>query len=123
MSDGQLKILIVDDELGRELLTQLLEEEYTVFSATNGGQCMEIVRSEQPDMMLIEPTLPLIEGYDLISEVRQSEAGRDIPILAITAAGMPDDEERAREAGCNEFILKPIEEDSLKALIKERMGG
>ena len=122
MAEGRKKVMIVDDELGKDLLTQLLEDEYDVFTGGNMAQCLEIVRKERPDILLTELTLPLLNGWDLVERIRATEEGRDMPVIAVTAAGMPDDEERAREVGCNEFILKPIDEVDLMGRIAALVG-
>ena len=122
MADNRKKVLIVDEVMGRELLVQILEDDYEVFPSDRESRCLEIVETERPDLLLIEPVLPLIRGYELIQKIRQTEAGREIAIVAITAAGMPDDEERAREAGCNAFMLKPIDEGELMEEIEALLG-
>ncbi len=122
MSEQKRKALVVDETMGRELLVQILEDDYQVFPTDRESRALEIVETERPDVVLIEPTLPLVRGYELIQKIRQTEAGREIPIIAITAAGMPDDEERAREAGCNAFMLKPIDEGELMEEIEALLG-
>ena len=122
MAEGRKKLMVIDDELGRELLVQLFEDDYDVVTVTQGGTALEQVRTEQPDLILLEPVLPLLDGLGLASQVRQIETLREVPILAVTAAGMPDDEERAREAGCNDFIIKPIDEEDLRERIQRFLG-
>ena len=122
MSEDRKKVLIVDEVMGRELLVQILEDDFQVFPSDREARCLEIVETERPDLVLIEPTLPLVRGYELIQKIRQTEAGGEIAIIAITAAGMPDDEERAREAGCNAFMLKPIDEGELMEEIRALLG-
>ena len=90
MSEQKRKALVVDETMGRELLVQILEDDYQVFPTDRESRALEIVETERPDVVLIEPTLPLVRGYELIQKIRQTEAGREIPIIAITAAGMPD---------------------------------
>ena len=123
MAEGRKKIMIVDDELGKDLLIQLLEDDYDLCTGGNMAQSLETVRKERPDMLLTELTLPLLNGWDLVDRIRDMEEGKNMTVIAVTAAGMPDDEERAREVGCNEFVLKPINDEALLLRIEELLGG
>ena len=123
MGDDKLKVLVVDDEITRDLMDQLLEDEYTVVGANTGDQGLEMASAERPGLILTELTLLGMSGWDMVAQIRKLEGFQDVPIIAITAAGMPDDEERAMEAGCNDFILKPVDEDELKERIRQVLGN
>ncbi len=123
MSQPKKKIAIIDDELGRSLLAQLLEDDFEVLEVTLASTALNTLRSEHPDMLLIEPTLPTIDCYELIRRLLATDGFQDMPVIAITAARMPDDEERADDAGCKDFILKPIDEDDLRERMGKLLGG
>jgi len=117
------KILIVEDvDFNRDLLVQLLEEEYKLVEAVDGREGLEKARSEQPDLILMDITIPEISGYDLAPLIRQSEGLGDVPIIAVTAHAMAGDEEKVMAAGCSAYISKPIDEDLLLDKIEELIG-
>jgi two-component system, cell cycle response regulator DivK len=108
------KILIVEDvELNRDLLIQLLEEEYELSIATDGAAGVAKASSERPDVILMDLTLPIITGWEATRRIKADPAVGHIPIIALTAHAMSGDEEKARAAGCDDFLTKPIDEDLL----------
>ena len=114
-------VLIVEDvALNRDLLEQLLEDDYELLSADDGAQGVEIAASERPDLILMDLSLPVVDGWEA---TRQIKARHDIPIIALTAHVMPGDEEKARAAGCDGYLTKPIDEDLLYELINRFLGG
>lgn len=117
------KILIVEDvEWNRDLLTQLLEEDYTVVQAGDGLQGLKCAEEEHPDLILMDLSLPKMDGWELASRIRSTESIRDVPIIAVTAHAMTGDEERALQAGCNDYIPKPIDEDRLLDKVRTLIG-
>ena len=112
------KILIVEDvEMNRDLLVQLLEDDYELAEATDGRQGLEMAVEVKPDLILLDMMLPEMDGYEVTRGVRQHEEIKDTPIIAVTAHAMAGDEEKALEAGCNDYISKPIDEDELWAKV------
>src|SRR5437763_14552981 len=106
------RILIVEDvELNRDLLTQLLEEDYELVSAADGAAGVEKATSEQPDLILMDLSLPVIDGWEATRRIKAAAATAAIPIIALTAHAMSGDEEKARAAGCDDFMTKPIDEE------------
>jgi two-component system, cell cycle response regulator DivK len=117
------KILIVEDvELNRDLLTQLLEDEYELASAADGAAGVEKAASEQPDLILMDLSLPVIDGWEATRRIKAAVATAAIPIIALTAHAMSGDEEKARAAGCDDFMTKPINEELLFAKIRRWLG-
>jgi len=117
------KILIIEDvEWNRDLLVQILEEDYELVEAANGTEGLDKAQSESPDLILMDMSLPEMDGWELAGKIRQTEAGKDVPIIAVTAHAMAGDEERALEAGCNGYVAKPIDEDVLLDTIQELLG-
>jgi CheY-like chemotaxis protein len=105
------KILIVeDDEFSRDLLTQLLEDDYEILPAADGATCIEMAKRERPDLILMDLSLPVIDGWEATRRIKMNASLKSIPIIAITAHTMPQDEEKTRDAGCDDYITKPIDE-------------
>ena len=116
------KILIVEDvEMNRDLLVQLLEEEYELVEATNGKEGLEAAGRERPDLILLDISLPEMDGWEVTRRVRADEALQHIPIIAVTAHAMAGDEEKAYAEGCSAYLSKPIDEDELWAKVAEHI--
>jgi CheY-like chemotaxis protein len=108
------RILIVEDvALNRDLLTQLLEDDYDLVVAVDGAAGVAMAVSHQPDLILMDLSLPLLDGWEATRCIKANAATADIPVVAITANAMSGDEERAKAAGCDDFMTKPIDEDLL----------
>ena len=104
------RILVVEDvELNRDLLVQLLEDEYEVLTAADGAAGVELARRERPDLILMDLSLPVVDGWEATRRLKGADATRAIPIIALTAHAMSGDRERALEAGCDDYDTKPIE--------------
>ena len=117
------KILIVEDiEWNRDLLAQILEEDYEVVEAEDGAKGLEAAKQERPDLIIMDISLPEINGWDLAPMIRQSEGIEGVPIIAATAHAMAGDEARCREVGCNDYVSKPIDEDELMEKIEALIG-
>ena len=118
------KILIVEDvEFNRDLLVQLLEDEHDIVTAEDGEQGIEMARSERPDLILMDMSLPVIDGWEATRRIKADADIAAIPVLALTAHAMRGDEEKARACGCDDYLTKPIDEDLLFARIEHHLGG
>lgn len=114
------KILIVEDmALNRDLLEQLLEDNYQVITAVDGASGCETAEREKPDLILMDLSLPVMDGWDATRRIKASAGVRHIPIIALTAHAMRGDEEKALAVGCDAYLSKPIDEDRLYALIDQ----
>ena len=112
-------ILLVEDiDLNRDLIEQLLEDDYRVITAADGAQGIEMARTERPDLILMDMSLPEIDGWEATRRLKADPATAAVPIVALTAHAMQGDEERARAAGCDDYITKPIDEDLLFAKLR-----
>lgn len=110
------KILIVEDvDLNVELLVQLLEDEYALVTAENGAIGVEMAAQERPDLILMDISLPVMDGYTATQQLKADAALKHIPIIALTAHAMAGDAEKARAAGCDDYLTKPLDEDLLFA--------
>ena len=111
-------ILIVEDiELNIDLLTQILEDDYQLLVARDGAQGVALTAQHQPDLVLMDISLPIMDGYEAVRQIRTSNTS--IPIIGLSAHAMSGDDEKAKEAGCNEYITKPVNKDLLIQKIKE----
>jgi CheY-like chemotaxis protein len=108
------KILIVEDvDLNRDLVVQLLEDQYQVVEAINGKEGFEVAEIERPDLILMDLSLPVMDGWEATRRLKAHDELRSIPIIALTAHAMKGDEEKAWAAGCDDYIVKPLDEDEL----------
>jgi CheY-like chemotaxis protein len=110
------KVLIVEDvEINTDLLIQLLEDDYQLVTAADGAAGLEAARRERPDIILLDLSLPVIDGWEVTRRLKDDPALRHIPVIALTANAMSGDEDKARSSGCDDYLSKPIDEDLLFA--------
>ena len=108
------KIMIVEDvEFNKDLLVQLLEDDYEIVTADDGAAGLALAAREKPDLILMDLSLPVIDGWEATRRLKADPVLTDIPVIALTAHAMHGDEERARACGCDDYIAKPIDEDQL----------
>jgi CheY-like chemotaxis protein len=105
------KILLVEDnEMNRDMLSRRLQKRgYEVVTAVDGREGLTLAQSEAPALILMDMTLPVLDGWEVTRQLRAVPATRAIPIIALTAHAMSGDREKAIEAGCDDFDTKPIE--------------
>ncbi len=118
------KILIVEDnELNRDMLSRrLIRRGYAVVIAADGAAGVSMALSELPDLILLDMSLPVLDGWEAARRIKAEPATRGIPIVALTAHAMAGDEARARSAGCDEFDTKPIDLPRLLGKIEGCLG-
>ncbi|MEZ4411713.1 MAG: response regulator [Gemmatimonadales bacterium] len=119
------KILLVEDnELNRDMLSRRLTRRgYTVVVAEDGERGLELVRAERPDLVLMDMSLPGIDGWEATRRLRADPDIADVRVIALTAHAMSGDRERAIEAGCNDYDTKPVEMDRLLLKITTLLGA
>lgn len=119
------KILYVeDDEMNRDMLARRLERKgYQIILATDGEQGLLMARSETPDLILMDMSLPVLDGWEATRKLKGATDTFSIPIIALTAHAMADDRQRALEAGCDDYDSKPIELPRLLAKIEALLNG
>lgn len=106
-----IKILLVEDnEMNRDMLSRrLLRRDFAVIMAVDGAEGVEKARVEKPDLILMDMSLPVLDGWEATRRLKADPLTSAIPVIALTAHAMADDERRAREAGCDDFDVKPVE--------------
>ena len=106
----QKKVLVIEDNSQNlYLITFILEKNgYTVVSARNGPEGIEVARQQNPELILLDIQLPVMNGYEVAQRLRQTEESKSIPIVAVTSYAMVGDREKALESGCTGYIEKPI---------------
>lgn len=116
-------LLVEDDEMNRDMLSRrLLKRGYEVVIAVDGGEGVERARSDAPDLILMDMSLPVLDGWDATRTLKEDPGTRDIPIIALTAHAMAGDEAKARAAGCDDFDTKPVELARLLGKIESLLG-
>lgn len=105
------KILLVEDnEMNRDMLSRRLERRgYEVLLAVDGQSGVEMVQSEEPDLVLMDMSLPVLDGWEATRRLKADPATRHIPVIALTAHAMSSDRDKALEAGCDDYDTKPVE--------------
>jgi CheY-like chemotaxis protein len=105
------KILLVEDnEMNRDMLARRLERRgYQVVIAVDGDQGVRLAQEEAPDLILMDMSLPVLDGWEATRQLKATPVTQAIPIIALTAHAMSGDREKALEAGCNDYDSKPIE--------------
>jgi two-component system cell cycle response regulator DivK len=104
-------ILIVEDnEMNRDMLSRRLQRRgFDILLATDGAEGLAATRERNPDLVLMDMSLPIIDGWEATRQLKSDERTRQIPIIALTAHAMSGDRQRAVDAGCDDFDTKPIE--------------
>jgi two-component system cell cycle response regulator DivK len=115
------RILVVEDqEDNRQIVRDLLTaNDYEMTEAENGEEALAAVAKDRPDLILMDIQLPVMDGYEATRRIRADPSLSSIPIIAVTSYGLSGDEEKARAAGCNDFVPKPYSPRQLLAKIRE----
>ena len=115
-------LIIEDQELNRDLLVQILEDFYAVIVAVDGADGLARAERDRPDLILMDFGMPVMDGWEATKRIKAHPTLRDLPIIAITSHAMVGDEAKARMAGCDDYMAKPIHEDELLAKIRSFIG-
>ena len=118
------KILLVEDnEMNRDMLSRRLARRgFAIAIATDGQQGVAMASSENPDLILMDMSLPVLDGWEATRQLKANTDTRQIPIIALTAHAMSSDEQKARDAGCDDFDTKPIDLPRLLGKIEAKLG-
>jgi two-component system cell cycle response regulator DivK len=114
-------ILIVEDvEFNIDLLIQILEDDFELIVAKDGAQGVALAEQYKPDAILMDISLPILDGYDATRIIRRSLP--NLPIIGLSAHAMQGDEDKAKAAGCTDYLTKPVDEDLLLGKLSEYLG-
>ena len=113
------KILLVEDnDVNRDMMVRrLLRRGFTIVSAVDGQQGVDMARSENPDIILMDMSLPVLDGWAATRQIKADPATHHIPVIGLTAHAMVGDRDQALNAGCDDYATKPVEFDKLVELI------
>ena len=119
------KILLVEDnEMNRDMLSRRLERKgYQIVCAVDGEQAVQLAVNEAPALILMDMSLPVLDGWEATRRIKAEEKTRAIPIIALTAHAMQGDEQKAREAGCDDYDTKPVELPRLLEKMSRLLGA
>ena len=120
-----MKVLLVEDnEMNRDMLSRRLARNgYDVVMAVDGEQAVIMAGSVSPDVILMDMSLPVIDGWEATRRVKADPATKAIPVIALTAHAMAEDEKKARDAGCDDFDTKPVDIQRLIGKINALVDG
>ena len=123
--DAMPKVLLVEDnEMNRDMLSRrLVRRGYEVVFAVDGQQGIDMAASESPDIILMDLSLPVVDGWEATRRVKSRESTKDIPIIGLTAHAMSDDRDKAMNAGCDEYDTKPVELERLIGKMERLLGN
>ncbi len=117
------KILIVEDnEDNLDLLVQLLEGQYELLSVEDGLQAIDTAIAESPDLILMDMALPNLDGWEATRRIKADPRTSTITIIGVSSHAMHNDEMEARQAGCEEYLAKPLDETVLFGLLEKYLG-
>ena len=103
-------LLVEDNEMNRDMLSRRLERRgFTVLIAVDGAEGVKAAREQKPELILMDLSLPVLDGWEATRQLKADDATKRIPIIALTAHAMATDEQKARDAGCDDFDTKPID--------------
>ena len=118
------KVLIVDDEpFNVDVLEQELEDtDYELITASNGQEALDKIKSQQPDLILLDLMMPVLDGFAVLKEIKDDDVLRDIPVIIVSAASDSKSIVKGIKQGADDYITKPIDAESLKVKLKDHLG-
>jgi CheY-like chemotaxis protein len=123
LSGSRKTILLVEDiEQNRELILQLLEDDYDVVEAADGAEAIRLTAERRPDLILMDLSLPVIDGWEATRRIRADPSLAHTPIVAVSAHAMRGDREKAIAAGCDDHVSKPIDFDELLRVVAKYLA-
>ena len=120
---GETILLVEDNAVNRRLAEFLLRSQgYRVREATTAQEAFDLLRSERPDLILMDVQLPTMDGLEATKKLKENPATRDIPVIAVTSYAMKGDRERALAAGCVDYLTKPLDKTGFLQLVSSCVG-
>lgn len=115
--------MVEDDEMSRDMLSRrLIKRGFNVVLGVDGEQAVALAQSELPDLILMDMSLPLLDGWEATRRIKEIEETKTIPVIALTSHAMSGDRKRALAAGCDEYSTKPVDFQKLLGLIEQFFG-
>lgn len=120
---GRYFLLCVDDEpLNQQILVDFLEDEYELKTVDNGQACLDSVRENKPDLILLDINMPVMSGIEVCQILKADDTTRDIPIIMVTALATKEEKEAGIAAQCDAYITKPFDFDMLLTTIRSALN-
>ena len=118
------RILVVEDQPdNRQIIRDMLAPtDYEITEVEDGEQALQAVAKQQPDLILMDIQLPMIDGYTATRKIKANPAWQSIPIIAVTSYALSGEEKKAREAGCDDYVPKPFSPRQLLAKIRQYLS-
>ena len=117
-------LLVEDNEMNRDMLSRrLIKKGFEVVMAVDGKQGLDMATSESPELILLDMSLPVMDGWEVAGHLKSDDNLKNIPVIALTAHAMAGDREKALEAGCDEYDTKPVEFKRLLEKINSMLGA
>ena len=122
--DRKVILNVEDNEANRKIVRYLFESKgYKVIEAVDGEEGVRMAEQERPDIILMDVQLPKLSGYEATQRIKANPALRDIPIIAVTSFALSGDDERAMEAGCDDYIAKPFKPRDLLERVEKFLSA
>jgi CheY-like chemotaxis protein len=116
-------LLVEDNEMNRDMLSRrLIRQGFEVMIAVDGAEGLSMARDMLPDLVLMDMSLPLVDGWEATRQLKSAEQTKSIPVIALTAHAMAGDRDKALEAGCDDYDTKPIELPRLLEKMRRLLG-
>ena len=116
-------LLIEDNEMNRDMLSRRLQRRgYEVTVAVDGGEGLHLAHAEMPDLILMDMSLPVVDGWEATRRLKADPSMKRIPVIALTAHAMAEDRDKALEAGCDDYDTKPVEISRILEKIEAMLG-
>ncbi|HEU4939857.1 MAG TPA: response regulator [Vicinamibacterales bacterium] len=120
---GISRVLLVEDHADtRQMYAEFLGMEFEVVTAANGEDALKRMRTEVPHLIVTDLSLPVMDGFELVTQVRRDARLQSIPIICLSGYGGHEHEQRARAAGCDRILQKPCMPDELAAIVSEELA-
>jgi two-component system cell cycle response regulator DivK len=117
---GRVILIVEDDHMSSKLLRDLLQfRGYTILEAADGKQGVDMARAKMPDLIIMDIQMPVMDGFEATHILKADPLTKSIPVIALTACAMQGDREKCMEAGCDEYIAKPLNIRTFVAKVKE----
>jgi two-component system cell cycle response regulator DivK len=120
---GRVILIVDDDSRTLKLLRDLLQVKgYATLEALDGKQGVDMARAKMPDLIFMDMQMPVMDGFEATNILKANPVTKNIPVIALTALAMQGDREKCMEAGCDDYITKPLDTRAFLAKIKEYLG-